>query len=279
MTRVKTLGEVATSATKLFRTFEEGSPDLIRVGIPAVDRAIGGLFPGQGGILALSQGVGKSRTILSAALASEDKHGIVFVEDTEDVVGSRAISYKSGVNSLRLRRGDLDNRAVSRIADSIAELGKVDGVQVVCHPGADSETITGYVADMAQRGCRLVWLDYIQKVRGISDNRAVEVATAYTRFQRACFEHGMAFMVASQFSRAHDPESRPRLHWLKETGDLENEARVAILGWRNAEDRDLIHYVLEKSTMGGEGIHWTMRTDESGTLRYVTKYEEVGSGF
>lgn len=274
MSEVLSLGGCAKSAIKELHVFDEGAPDLISTGLAPVDKKIGGLFPGQGGILGLAQGMGKSSTILTSAIMSKDKVGIVFVEDTEDVVGTRALAYHSMVNSLKMRRKDLSEEDLEAIRLAQERLDAEDGVRVVCHPGAGIERIELYVEHLALDGCRLIWLDYVQKVRGITEARNVEVATVYTRFQQACHEAGAAFMVASQFSRQVDPTARPRMSWLKETGDLENEARIGVLGWRDEKDKDLLHYVLEKSTVGGEGLRWSMRRDSSGTLREVTDFEE-----
>lgn len=271
--RVKNLAEIAESAVKILRTFDDEDPDLIKTGLGPIDETIGGLFPGQGGILGLANGVGKSMTILNAMLQSDTPQGAIFVEDTDDVMGTRCISHQSGVNSLAIRRKDLTDMDKEAIQAAINKL-RYKKAYAVCHPGASIETIEEYVEDLAKRGCRLIWLDYIQKVRGIRQDRNNEVAEAYTRFQRACFHHECAFMVASQFSRQVDPTKRPRRSWLKESGDLENEARVIVLGWRDEGNDQVVHYVLDKSTVGGEGLHWAVERDTSGILRPITKGDD-----
>lgn len=278
VTRVLTLGEVAKVATDELHTFTDTAPDLIDLGIRPVDRLLGGLTAGQGGVLGLAQGTGKTSTILSAMVSAHYPAGAIFVEDPETIVGSALLSWKTGINSLNIRRKKLTKGDKGLLREAMEEMNK-SGVRVVCHPGAPIEAIQEYVVDLTAAGVRLVWLDYIQKVRGIRDDRNNEVATAYTRFQRSCFEQKAACMVASQFSRQVDPTKRPRVSWLKETGDLENEARIIILGWRNETDRNLLHYVLEKSTMGGEGLSWSMRRDGSGFLREVSdEWEELLDG-
>ena len=74
---VWSLGGSAKEAIRRFRTFEEGEPDLIPLGIPPVDRAIGGLFPGSCGVLGMATGVGKSSLMLSSALSSPETVGII----------------------------------------------------------------------------------------------------------------------------------------------------------------------------------------------------------
>ncbi len=274
MSRVKSLYEAAKGASETLHCFDDAEVDLIKTGIGPVDEKIGGVFPGQGGVLGMGEGVGKSSTILTAAMASPDPTGIIFVEDTEDVVGSRALAASSGVDSLRMRTKRYADGDLERLEEGLGRLHDAGGVWVVSHPGASIERVCEYVSELGELGCRLIWLDYAQKLRGISENRAVEVATGYTKFQSACFEVDAAFMVASQFKRTLDPERRPRRGDLKETGDLENEARIIVLGWRDKDDRSVNHYVLDKSTVGGEGITWAMKRDESGTLRELDPFRE-----
>jgi replicative DNA helicase len=272
MPDILTPGGTAAAALDRLRTFSSEEPDLIKTGLTRVDATIGGLFPGQGGVLGIAQGVGKSSTILRALLNAGG--GAIFVEDTEDVVGTRFLSDVTGINGLDMRRKTLSGGQKVRLNEAVTALRERDDIWTICHPGASIDAIAGYVEELAGQGCRIIWLDYIQKVRGIRDDRHNEVATAYTRFQQACFANNCAFMVASQFARQVDPTKRPRLSWLKESGDLENEARIAVLGWRNPDDRNLIHYVLEKSTVGGEGTVWSYRRDESGVLRESSSGEE-----
>ena len=274
---VLSLSEVAEAATKAFSTFTDDKPDLVRIGLPPLDDVLGGLFPGSGGVLGLAQGVGKSSTILTAALASPDHHGIISLEDTEDVIGARIIAAKTGINSRNLRTKDLSETQKAQVQHTILDLREEKGVSVVCIPGGKMEAIEQAVQELGDAGARFIWLDYIQKVRHIHEKRNVEVAQAYTTFQAACRSVGAAFMVASQFSRQLDPTARPRSHWLKETGDLENEARLIVLGYRGAAEgpgRHLVHYVLDKSTFGGEGTTFTYIRDASGTLVPYTDTSE-----
>lgn len=270
MTRVLTLGEVAKAATDELGTFSDKAPDLIDFGIPPVDRLIGGLTPGQGAVLGLSQGTGKTSTLLAGAVTAKVPHGLIFIEDPETIIGSAILAWTTKLNSLNIRTRRLSKNDKGLLREALEELKLHTKVKVVCHPGAPIEAILEYVDDLADQGSRMIALDFAQKVRGIRDDRNNEVATAYTRFQSRCFQHNAACIVASQFSRQVDPTKRPRAHWLKETGDLEAEARVIILGWRNDRDRNLLHYVLEKSTMGGEGLTWSMRRGPDGFLRPVS---------
>jgi hypothetical protein len=84
-------------------------------------------------------------------------------------------------------------------------------------------------------------------------------------------------MAVSQFRRVgEDQKGNPRpvgIHHLKESGDLENKARIIILATKQpSPDGVRVRFKLAKSTYGGEYIKWDMLRDQSGTLRNVHLY-------
>lgn len=261
------LSSSADEAIKRFRTFDEGEPDLIPLGIPAVDSVIGGLFPGSCGVLGMATGVGKSSLMLTAALTSTAPIGIISCEDTPDVLGSRALAWASGVNSRKLRTKELTLEDRQSIEAGRTYLKSTE-VLVTYAVGAPADVISDCVTSLADAGCRLIWLDYLQKVRGVTDDRRNEVSRIYTQFQYGCARNGCAGMVISQFSR-QDPTREPQIYWLKESGDIENEARLIILGHRDPADADTVYCRVAKSTYGGENIRFAYRRNSAGILEAV----------
>ena len=291
MGTILTPHESAEEALRAFRTFEEGEPDLIPTGITPLDEAIGGLFGGTCCVLGLAQGVGKSSTILRAGMGrsyqaylnGKDPYvthpqGVISLEDTEDVWGSRILAMLSGVNSLKIRKKELSPHEFTDIRKARDWLNDVDcGFYVAYAIGGALDDIEQAVSALGEKGCRLIWLDYLQKARGGGSegaDRRNYVSGVYTRFQSAGRRVQAATFVASQFSRAADPWKEPYAHWLKESGDIENEARTLVLGWRDRADDTLIHYKLDKSTFGGEGLRFDYRRDDSGTLHPVVREDE-----
>jgi len=139
------------------------------------------------------------------------------------------------------------------------------------------------IKELTDAGCKMIWVDYLQKVRGHGKgDRRNEVAETFTRIQEAIAEGGAAGMLVSQFRRPgvdlKTGKARPvGIHHLKESGDLENEARIIVL----AEQQDSpdmgqrIRFKLAKSTYGGQYIKWDMVRDPSGTLRDASYYNVV----
>jgi len=253
---------------------------LVRTGMSPVDDAVGGLAPGQCGILAMMEGVGKTSTIFAAAMSGPDPVGIINVEDTADTVGGKALAWYSGVDSRLIRRNRLNQAQSVRVQEAKSQLELCPAL-FVCHPGARLQQVCRYIRELADRGCRVVYIDYVQKVRGHHEQRSSEVAGTLSVCQGVAFEAGVPLVLASQFSRqtiSCGPNQwrpavrtdRPLRRWLKDSGDLENEARIIVFGWVDPRDSSRILFVLEKSTFGGEGVSWTMQRDGSGSLRMVS---------
>lgn len=264
------LGQTAQEATRVLRTFTEGEPDLIKTGLPGVDRIIGGLFPGAAGILGADTGVGKSSTMLAAALtaAKTQPVGIISLEDSHDVLGTRAISLVSGVDSLAIRRKNLSRDDKRKIYEALEVLCSIP-VHVNYAIGGKLAAVLDAMDELAEKGCRMLYLDYLQKLRGGFQDRRSEVGGGFTTVQGRAAELGMAAVFLSQVARRVDMTAPPRKWHLKESGDLENEARLIVMLSR--ED-NVIHGLIDKSTVGGEETRFKMERTNYGLV-------EVGVSF
>jgi len=273
------LSDSADSAAQLFCTFSEGRPELTPLGIPAVDNAIGGMFKGSLVVVGLATGVGKSRFMLGSALnygevckKAGSRVGVISLEDGEDVVGSRLLAWASGVNSRKIRTKTFDKDELALLQDGREYLSALDEAgsspMFAYRIGGSLDDILKAVDELADAGCEVIWLDYLQKVRGVSEDRRGEVGLVMSSFQRACSRRGAVPALLSQFSRGVRNEKHgPQIHYLKESGDIENEGRLIILGWRaDSLGEGVIGFKIAKSTFGATGLKFYMKTGESGML-------------
>jgi replicative DNA helicase len=272
----KGLYESAKSAAELFRTFSEGRPALLPIGIDAVDSVVGGLFQGTLGVVAMDTGIGKSRLALAASLRFGEVHarpgeraGIISLEDPEDLAGSRILAWASGVDSLKIRTKTFNESEKRKLAAGMERLRQMDDRNTAprfCYRlGASLDEVVESIKELTGEGCKVIWLDYLQKIRGVSDDRRGEVGKVMTSFQRNCNEGGAVAMMISQFVR-RDTSNEPSLNQLKESGDIENEARLAILGWQHPSLARTVQCRVAKSAYGGLDTRFKYRTDRSGML-------------
>lgn len=281
MSDVLSVADTIGAAVETCYLDREGKPVFIPTGLTPLDDELGGLGPGACGILAAGTGVGKSSACLAAMLKSSVPVGYVSMEDTRDVVGTRLLAALSGVDSLRIRRKTLspaELKKVNKVAETASK--QLDHIFFSYQIGKGITSVEKAIADLVKRGARMVWVDYLQEIRGHGKgDRRNEVAEALTRCHGAAADGDAALMAVSQFRRVGEDNKtgKPKpvgIHHLKESGDLENKARVIILATKQpSPDGMRVRFKLAKSTYGGEGIRWDMLRDESGTLRNVHYYD------
>ena len=274
MNIVSTTRETINEAVHTFKLDRDGMPELVPLGIPPLDDELGGLGPGAMGILAAATGVGKSSAVLSSMLASKVKVGCISVEDGPDVVGTRLLSALTGINSLRIRRKDLTPKELGRIAKA-AKSNKMNHMYYSYPIGGRIDRVEAAVDAMATAGCKLIWIDYLQEVHiaGKSDRR-MEINAVLSRLHEQADDARCAIMMLSQFRRLTDGEKVPQIYHLKESGDIENKARIIVLAHKVAEADDVrLRFRLAKSTYGGEHITYDMTRDSSGTLQHAKRFD------
>lgn len=241
-------------------------PNLVPTGLKAVDRVLRGLEPGECGILAADTGVGKSSIALAACLASPVQSGIISCEDRPATLGGRLLAAATGMDSRSFAFAD---RMTPGELSAINQALGTKGPGPLCYfpPTKDASIIPSAIEALAKNGAKFVWLDYIQNM---SDSRAQsrrsEVGGIFRTFQEACVVHGVSGIAISQVARRM-PGTALNRNSLKESGDLENEARLVILVSRQDDDRDLLRCVIDKSTRGAEGTMFNfIRADHGGLV-------------
>lgn len=263
------MGNLVESVKDAFETFgtldPDRKPDLITLGLPALDEIIGGILPGTCGILGAAQGVGKSSLVLQALLTNSIPSGYIGLEDPSSEFGARVLSHFTGVPGGRIRMNALTPSERKRCQEVLPVISEaLPHIETIV--GGSLEQVKIAVRKCVDAGCRIVWLDYLHKIKGVSDNRTQEVSRAYTEFQRECAEQGVACMVVCQFSRK-DIDERPHISWLKDTGDLENEARIILLAHPPKEHPGYVLTELAKWSYGpGAGSEFFYRRGTAGTL-------------
>jgi replicative DNA helicase len=109
-------------------------------------------------------------------------------------------------------------------------------------------------------GIRMVIVDYLQAVQPDDDsnsNRTQQVSEILMKLKKCCTECGVALVVMSQYARDEYRDGQePSMQACKYAGDIENEAEIMCLMWRDEDDN--LHAKLPK-------IKWVKAKD----LRYI----------
>lgn len=265
--RLLTATQSAVRAADIFHTFRSGKPDLVDLGIPAIHQEIGGMFAGNLVGLAAGQNVGKSSMLLSMGTTSKDRIGIIECEDGPDVWGARLIAHATGIPPTRIRRKDLDQEEVVRIREALDR--GIHGPEIV-YASANVDAMRDAVVECLEAGCRCIALNYLQKFRGHNgSSRAAEVAETMGHFLQACQPNstspGAVPLLLSQLSRGSGT-SEPYPSSMKESGDIEAECRLIIMGWRDTKDPLMVRWKVAKSSFGGGGLRFAYSYTDHETL-------------
>jgi replicative DNA helicase len=271
--KIVTVAGTVAKAAKTFCLDRDGLPELVPTGFAPVDDEIGGLGPQAAGILAAATGVGKSSAVLAAMLNANIPVGLVSVEDGADVIGTRIIAARTGINSLKIRKKDLTPSEMKKVQKCLKDPG-LEHMYFAYNIAGHIDEVEDSIEAMTELGVKLVWVDYIQEVGGTRAERRNEVTEVFKRCHKAASEGDCALMVVSQFKRLEEGKA-PQIYHLKESGDLENKARIIILAHKQESPKAgaRVRFRLAKSTYGGEYVKFDMKRDPSGTLRPATYYK------
>ena len=247
-----------------------GKPQRISCGLEAIDKILGGgLTPGEMVVLAARPSMGKT------ALALTMVHRLSVVKK----VPTAFFSLEMGAKSLVGRVVALDSGCAlnkegthseaSRVCASLAEIEK--------SPILIDETSSLPIFDLKSRarrlveknGVQIIFVDYLQLMRGEpnTEKRIEEVGQISRGLKSIARELKVPVVALSQLNRAVEgrAEKRPQLADLRESGDIEQDADVVGLLYREGyyrRDSDAINddsseraeVIIAKNRNGPTGI-------------------------
>ncbi len=240
-------------------------------GYADLDQLVGGWQRGQFVIVAARTSVGKSSFALGTASAVA-KGGIpaaiVTLEMDRRQLVAQLLSWRSGVPAERIRRRQASDSDYTRLSDAWIALEDVPLFFVEA-----ARTLT-QVAAWARRlrdqhGVGCIVVDYLQRLlhdvgARRDDRRRAEVAAVSFGLKRLAMDLGIVVVGLSQLNRAPEArtDKRPQLADLKESGDIEQDADVALLLFREE---------MHKKSDGNDGIAEVIvaknRSGPTGTIK------------
>jgi len=261
--------DLVGAALDMYRTNDPGGkPNLVDLGLRSLRQTVGGVAPGNLVVVGAATNVGKSSILLEMAHHSTDMGLVLSKEDGADIVGVRLLARHAQVRDGAIRTNRMtpeERERVLAVADKAAS-GEIPDVPVVMPEHcATLEHVDKRLEEAAKLNCRWAALDFLQRFRGINENRRSEVGIVMDRFQTKCRELGMVAVVVSQLGRL-GPWVKPKLSNLKESGDIENEAKLILLAHRDQSCPARVFVEVAKSSFGGGGTQFSMKYDEFGVL-------------
>jgi len=195
-----------------------------------LDNLLGGFWPGNMYVFAGRPGIGKTALAVNLLYRLAKNHPTSFItcEMTLQELTMRLLSLATKVSYFHIRTGRLGEHERSQLQWAHRKLPSA--LDMVEASGKPVEEICGMVLEAAGKGCKVVIIDYLQRIpypRGI-ESMDLAVGHICKALKNVALKANVALVVLAQLNRQVEQTStrRPELHHLRESGNIEQEADV-----------------------------------------------------
>jgi len=210
------------------------------IGVPTgftdLDDLLGGLQKSDLVIVAGRPGMGKTSWLLSAAhnaALTGARVAIFSMEMSNEQIVQRLISSETGINTHKLRLGQLKDREWALFVEAVGRLSKLN-VFLDDTPALTPLQMRAKCRRLySEHGLDLILVDYLQLMNagvGFSDNRVQEISFISRNLKHIAREMNVPVVAAAQLSRAVEQrqDKRPQLSDLRESGCLAGDSLVTL---------------------------------------------------
>jgi replicative DNA helicase len=257
------------------------------IGVPSgfkdLDKLLGGFQNSDLVIMAGRPGRGKTSLLLSLALNAakiyKKRIAIFSLEMSNEQLVQRLVAQETGINSHRLRMGQLEDDEWPRFTQAIALLGET-GVYLDDTPAISSLQLRTKCRRLnSEIKLDMVVVDYLQLMTSDTrvENRVQEVSAISRNLKALARELNVPVLTAAQLSRAVEQRSgqKPMLSDLRESGSIEQDADIVMFlhhpdDWdEDPQKKSITEIVVAKHRNGPTG------SVELVFLEHLTKFADA----
>lgn len=202
----------------------------LMTGLRTFDESIGGLFRGELFILAARPGVGKTSLACQiAAHFGERRRQVLFVslEMSAVELATRMLCTRAGVSSRKIRVGQLEQHDMALLTEHSGPLASAS-ILIDDTPSVTTYEIRRKARRIKRHGLDLIVVDYLQRLTPADRRREryEQVGEMARDLKELSRELDVPVLCLAQLSREADKGGTPTLAWLRESGNIEQEADV-----------------------------------------------------
>jgi len=260
----------------------------IPTGFPNLDGILAGLQPSDLVIVAGRPSVGKTAFTLNiahnVAIKEQIPVAIFSLEMSKEQLVDRMLASEAGIDSWKLRTGNLDDNDFLKINHALGALAEaplyIDDSSII----NVMEMRTKARRLQSEHGLGLIIIDYLQLMSGNNpENRVQEVSAISRALKGLARELNVPVVALSQLSRAVEsrPSKVPMLSDLRESGSIEQDADVVMFVYREevydeeTTRKNITDILVRKHRNGPIGQAELYFNKETQTLRAVDKKHGV----
>jgi replicative DNA helicase len=211
----------------------------VATGFADLDQLTGGLQRSDLIIVAARPSMGKTAFALGVAYGAALQHGktvgIFSMEMSAEQLVQRLLATETGVDSHRLRLGQINDNEWDRISRAFGRLSEAN-IFIDDSAAAGIMDIRSKARRLqAEHGVDLIIVDYLQLMSGRrTENRVQEISEISRGLKGLARELNIPVVALSQLSRAVETRSdhRPMLSDLRESGSIEQDADIVMFIYR-----------------------------------------------
>lgn len=264
------LTEAFDRIDKIHKDKDKGAIRGVPSGFADLDNITAGFQNSDLIILAARPSMGKTSFALNlaehAAIEEKITVGIFSLEMSKDQLIDRLLSSQSGVDSWKLRTGNLSDDDFPKIGYAMGVLSEAP-IFIDDSAGANVMEVRAKARRLQmEHGLGLIIIDYLQLMEGRSrsgeGNRVQEISEISRSLKGLARELQVPVIALSQLSRAveHRDNKRPQLSDLRESGSIEQDADVVMFLYRDeyydpdSEKKGITEILIKKHRNGPTGM-------------------------
>ena len=217
-------------------------------GVPSgfidLDNMTTGFQPSDFILVAARPSMGKTAFVLNVveyAALRKKKHCLIFsLEMSSEQLVNRLLSMESGVDSQKLRKGNLSDDDWADVVDGVGVIGG-STIMIDDTPGISFPEMRSRARKIKlEKGVDIIIVDYLQLMSGSgaghsSESRQQEISEISRSLKSLARDLNVPVIALSQLSRACEqrPDHRPVLSDLRDSGAIEQDADIVMFLYRD----------------------------------------------
>jgi replicative DNA helicase len=226
---------------RVLGTLATDKPNLIELGLPGLDDAIGGgAAPGEMVVIGARPTHGKTMCAMQILehCATRRLPGLVISEE----MSASLLAGRSLLHQTRVASEQWKNRMAQILADSKRFFSSRSPI-VIAEPCGTVRAAVAQIDKAAASGVKVVVVDYAQLLKGAGHNRYEQVTNVSMELKRVCLRRNLVIVLLCQLSRPDKTRTprkddgqvrgvEPKMTDLRDSGQIEQDADVILfLQW------------------------------------------------
>lgn len=231
---------LADALLEFIADLDRGSESRCMMGLPDVDRIIGGMRGGQYIAIAARPGVGKSAFALAACVNIARTRGPVLLASLEmspKEIAARCVASASGVDGDRINSGELDTEAYALLAACYPDLSRIP-LHITDRARTPLKLRREAVRMKSRNGLSAIVVDYIglMQADARTGSRYEMITSISVELKALATELDVPIIVLTQLNRASEggkdgklSKRPPQMSEARDSGSVEQDANAFLI--------------------------------------------------